>query len=152
MARDWLDNEEAVRTAFDRRWRGLPYSKLPILITDFNPMSLRIFEVIPDDWSNPLTWTVNVRLMSDRELAEIESLIATFPPELRVGVGATVTKHLDHDVHIRGFVRRPKLDGNEVVYDWKISIDIDEIKTRYGARSSSDIGDFDRFLQDHPQL
>jgi hypothetical protein len=146
MNRDWLNAEEAVRSAFDHRWRGIPYSKWPILITDFNPMNLRVFEVIPNDWSNPLTWTVTIRAMFDRELAEIERLLATFPSELRVGVGATVTKYLDRDVHIRGFIKRPRLEGNEFADDWKVTTDICEIKARHGAIASSYLGDYDQFI------
>jgi hypothetical protein len=148
MTCEWLTKEEAMRAAFDRRWRGLPHSKLPILVTDFDAKHLRVIEVIPGEWDDPRTWIAIDREMTEREFIEINSFIQQLPNGIGA-VGSCITKHLDHDVHVRGYVKRPKREGSEVAYDWILSIDIEKIKTRYGAKSSKDIGDYDRFLKDH---
>lgn len=47
----WLTPKEAIRSAFEHRWRGTK-SQAPILLTNFDVKNLRVVEVVPGDWNN----------------------------------------------------------------------------------------------------
>ena len=100
----WLTHEEAIRSAFEYRWRGTK-SHEPILLTDFDIKDLRVVEVLSGVWEDVATWRVCDRPMADSEFAAINAYI--HHSRGTMAVGKEVMQEQGRPVRVRGYIMRP---------------------------------------------
>lgn len=122
----WLTHEEAIRSAFEYRWRGTK-SQDPILLTDFDMNDLRVIEVRPGAWDDVTAWSARERPMTDTEFSEINAYIRRMPEMM--GLGTEVMQEQGRPVRIRGYIKRPYKDGPF----WNATIDIDRVLKQIDA-------------------
>lgn len=117
----WLTDEEAIRTAFEYRWRG-NRSTEPILLTDFNIHNLRVVEVLPGAWDDVTTWRARERPMTDTEFSAINDYIGQ--TRGLIVPGNEVMQEQGNPVRVRGYIKRT--DGR----GWNATVDIDKVRKR----------------------
>lgn len=122
----WLTHEEAIRSAFEYRWRG-EKSREPILLTDFDANNLRVVEVLPGAWNEVATWRASERPMTDTEFAAINAYI--HHTRGMMALGQEVMQEQGRPVRVRGYIRRVGLvtTGYDV-NGWNATINIDEVR------------------------
>jgi hypothetical protein len=117
---------EAIRSAFEYRWRGTKSTE-PILLTDFDVSNLRIVEVIPSDWNNVETWSASERPMTDAEFAAINTYI--HDTHGFMALGKEVMQEQGHPVTVRGYIKRSYQEGR----GWNATLDIDAVRRQINA-------------------
>jgi hypothetical protein len=122
----WLTHEEAIRSAFEYRWRGSK-SKEAILLTDFDVNNLRVVEVTSGDWNNMATCRASERPMTDAEFASINSYI--HDTQGSMALGREVMQEQGRPVRVRGYIKRDYQEGR----GWNATVDLDEVR-RQGDR------------------
>lgn len=122
---NWLTHEEAIRSAFEYRWRGNK-STDPILLTDFDIKNLRVVEVRPGAWNDVTTWNVSERRMTDAEFTAINAHIKQ--SRGMMAVGEEVMQEQGQPVRVRGYINRPGWSVHQEDRGWKATIDIDAVR------------------------
>lgn len=117
----WLTPEEAIRSAFEYRWRGIK-SEDPILLTDFDIHNLRVIEVLLGAWNDATTWTADERPMTDAEFAAINSYIRETRGHM--ALGKEIMQEQGRPVRVRGYIKRHYHEGP----GWNATIDLDEVR------------------------
>jgi len=84
MSESWLTPEEAIRTAYDYRFRG-ERSSAPVLLTDFDIKKLRVVEVHPGEWDDAATWHTAERPMTDAEFSALNAYLRNMRGKVAVG-------------------------------------------------------------------
>jgi hypothetical protein len=125
---NWLTPEEAIRSAFEYRWRGTEGPD-PILITDFQWGNARVFEVLPGDWNDVTTWSASERPMSPTDWAEITAYIASTGEKM--ALGEEVMQEQGHPVRVRGYIKRQG-------HGWNATLDLDEVRRELNSDGSFD--------------
>jgi hypothetical protein len=133
---NWLTPEEAIRSAFEYRWRGSK-SKEPILLTDFDVNNLRVLQVSPGDWDDVATWHVLERPMTDAEFSAINSYIRDSRGTM--AVGEEVMQEQGHPVRVRGYIKRHYQES----HGWNATLDLDEVRRELNSVSYNADGSFD---------
>lgn len=128
----WLTHEEAIRSAFEYRWRGSK-STDPILITDFDINHLRVVEVLPGAWDDVATWRTTERPMKDEEFAAINAHINETRGAMALGL--EVMQEQGRPVRVRGYIKRPGWNsfGFSEEQGWKATVDIDDVRKQIDA-------------------
>ena len=128
----WLTPEEAIRSAFEYRWRGNK-STDPILLTDFDINNLRVIVVSPGVWNDVATWRANERKMLDAEFAAINAHISG--SKGMMALGEEVMQEQGRPVRVRGYINRPgwRSAGHHEDGGWKATVDIDEVRRKINA-------------------
>lgn len=126
----WLTHEEAIRSAFEYRWRGSK-SKEPILLTDFNVNNLRVVEVLPGSWDDAATWRASERSMTDAEFAAINSYIRETRGNM--ALREEVMREQGRPVRVRGYIRRPGWSNYGERPGWKATVDLDSVRKQIDA-------------------
>lgn len=131
----WLTHEEAIRSAFEYRWRGTK-SQEPILLTDFDINNLRVFEVLPGAWNDVTTWQAAERPMTDSEFAAINAHIRH--TRGMMALGEEVMQEQGQPVRVRGYIKRPGWNsfGFSEEEGWKATVDIDGVRKKIDANLS----------------
>lgn len=126
---NWLTREEAIRSAFEYRWRGTK-SQESILLTDFDIKNLRVVEVFPGDWNDVSTWRSRERPMADAEFAAINAYINHTRGAM--ALGHEVMEEQGWPVRVRGYIKRLGWVscGHHEDAGWKATVDIDEVRRR----------------------
>lgn len=122
----WLTREEAIRSAFEYRWRGSKSTE-PILITDFDIKNLRVVEVLPGAWNNAATWSAKERPMTDPEFAAINSYIKQTRGIM--ALGREVMQEQGQPVRVRGYIKRRYHEDP----GWTATVDLDAVRRQIDA-------------------
>lgn len=125
----WLTHEEAIRSAFEYRWRGTK-SQDPILLTDFDVNNLRVVEVSPHEWNNVATWAASDRAMTDAEFAAINAYI--HDTQGIMALGKEVMQEQGQQVRVRGYIKRDFQEGR----GWNATVDLDDVRRQINANLS----------------
>lgn len=126
----WLTHEEAIRSAFEYRWRGTK-SEEPILLTDLDINNLRVVEALPGAWNDMATWRANERPMTDAEFAAINAHIRH--SRGMMAVGEEVMQEQGRPVRVRGYIKRPGWSNYNEESGWKATVDIDDVRKQIDA-------------------
>lgn len=119
----WLTHEEAIRSAFEYRWRGAKFQE-PILLTDFDISNLRVVEVWPFAWNDVTTWYALERSMGDAEFAAINAYINDTRGVM--ALGKEVMQEQGRPVKVRGYIKRNYQEGR----GWNATIDLDDVRSQ----------------------
>lgn len=119
----WLTLEEAIRSAFEYRWRGNKSAE-PILLTDFDTSNLRVVEVLPGEWNSVATWRAIERPMTDTEFADINAYIRDTRGVM--ALSNEVIQEQDKPVCVRGYIRRS--GWTEGGSGWNATVDLDKVR------------------------
>lgn len=129
----WLTQEEAIRSAFEYRWRGSKTTE-PILLTDFDINNLRVVEILPGEWNDATTWRANERGMVDAEFAAINAYINHTRGTM--ALGQEVMREQGRPVLVRGYIKRPGRSNYNEESGWKATINIDGVRKQIDANLS----------------
>jgi hypothetical protein len=130
----WLTHKEAIRSAYEYRWRGTEQTE-PILLTDFDVSNLRVVEVTPGDWNSIDTWTANERSMTDAEFADINAYIndtrgfMALDTRGFMALGKEVMQEQSRPVRVRGYIKRSYNEGR----GWNATVDLDAVRKQINA-------------------